>query len=313
MHGNARSTPLGRLGMVLRVKAGEPVAQVARGMGVSRQCVSKWVRRYREEGRAGLEDRSSRPRCSPMRTCPEAEERVLGARRLLRAGPARLSAVTRVPERTISRILRRHGVLRLWECDPLTGEPLKTRPEQVVRYERDRPGELLHMDVKKIPSIPPGGGWRVHGRGNAAGGAGWTFMHSIVDDYTRIAYTEPLPDEKGTTVAAFTARAIADFREKGITDIAEIMTDNHWSYTRSRAFADLLARHGIRHITIKPYHPQQNGKVERYNQTLKREWANQQAWSDNETRNQALQHWLRHYNNHRPHYSLGGKPPTSRL
>ena len=138
-------------------------------------------------------------------------------------------------------------------------------------------------------------------------------MHSIVDDYTRIAYTEPLPDEKGTTVAEFTARALDDFREKGITDIAEIMTDNHWSYTRSRAFADLLARHGIRHITIKPYHPQQNGKVERYNQTLKREWANQQAWSDNETRNQALQHWLHYYNNHRPHYSLGGKPPTSRL
>ena len=170
MHGNARSTPLGRLGMVLRVKAGEPVAQVARGMGVSRQCVSKWVRRYREEGRAGLEDRSSRPRCSPMRTCPEKEERVLGARRLLRAGPARLSALTGVPERTVSRILRRHGILRLWECDPLTGEPLKTRPEQVVRYERDRPGELLHMDVKKIPSIPLGGGWRVHGRGNAPGG-----------------------------------------------------------------------------------------------------------------------------------------------
>ena len=233
------------------------------------------------------------------------------ARRTMRAGPgARLSALTGVPERTVSRILRRHGILRLWECDPLTGEPLKTRPEQVVRYERDRPGELLHMDVKKIPSIPPGGGWRVHGRGNAPGGAGWTFVHSVVDDYTRIAYTEPLPDEKGTTVAAFTARAIADFRRKGITDIAEIMTDNHWSYTRSRAFADLLARNGIRHITIKPYHPQQNGKVERYNQTLKREWANQQAWSDNQTRNQALQHWL-HYNHHRPHYSLGGnhQPP----
>ena len=129
MHGNARWASLGRWGMVLRVKEGELAARVARGMGVSRQCVSKWVRRYREEGRAGLEDRSSRPRCSPTRSSPEAEERVLQARRTLRAGPARLSVATGVPERTVSRILRRHGVLRLWECDPLTGEPLKTKPE----------------------------------------------------------------------------------------------------------------------------------------------------------------------------------------
>ena len=163
-------------------------------------------------------------------------------------------------------------------------------------------------------SIPPGGGWKVHGRGNApAGGAGWTFVHSIVDDYTRLAYSEPLPDEKGTTVAAFTARALAAFRQKGITHITEIMTDNHWSYTRSRLFAALLAQHDIRHITIKPYHPQQNGKVERYNQTLKREWANSQPWPDIQTRNQTLRHWLHYYHNHRLHYSLGGKPPTSRL
>ena len=315
MHGNARSSPLGRLGMVLRViEEGEPVAQVARGMGMYRQCVSKWVRRYREEGRAGLEDRSYRPKCSPMRTSPEVEELVLRARRVLRAGPGRLSAFTGVPERTISRILRRHGMLRLWECDPLTGKPLKSPPGPVIRYERDRPGELLHMDVKKLSSIPPGGGWKIHGRGKApAGGAGWTFVHSVVDDYTRLAYSEPLPDEKGTTVAAFTARALNHFHRLGITHITEIMTDNHWSYTHSRAFASLLAQHGIRHITIKPYHPQQNGKVERYNQTLKREWANSQPWPDNQTRNQALRHWLHYYNNHRPHYSLGGKPPTSRL
>ena len=230
---------------------------------MSRQCVSKWVRRYREEGQAGLEDRSSRPRCSPMRTSREVEELVLRARRVLRAGPARLSAFTGVPERTISRILRRHGMLRLWECDPLTGEPLKSPPGPVIRYERERPGELLHMDVKKLASIPPGGGWKIHGRGKApAGGAGWTFAHSVVDDYTRLAYSEPLPDEKGTTVAAFTARALNHFRQLGITHIAEIMTDNHWSYTHSRAFASLLAQHDIRHITIKPYHPQQNGKVE---------------------------------------------------
>ena len=232
---------------------------------MSRQCVSKWVRRYREEGQAGLEDRSSRPRCSPMRTSREVEELALQARR----------------------------TLRLWECDPLTGEPLKPSPGPVVRYERSSPGELLHMDVKKLSSIPPGGGWKIHGRGNApAEGAGWAFVHSIVDDYTHLAYTEPLPDEKGTTVAAFTARALAAFRQKGVTHITEVMTDNHWRYTRSRAFASLLAQHGIRHITIKPYHPQQNGKVERYNQTLKRERVNSQSWPDNQTRNQALRHWL---------------------
>ena len=189
-------------------------------------------------------------------------------------------------------------MLRLRDCDPLTGEPLKISPGRVVRYERERPGELLHMDVKKLSSIPPGGGWKIHGRGNApAGGAGWTFVHSVVDDYTRLAYSEPLPDEKGTTAVAFTARALAAFRQKGVTHIAEIMTDNHRSYTRNRLFASLLTQHRIRHITIKPYHPQQNGKVERYDQT----------------RNQALRHWLHYCHNYRPHYSRGGTPPTSRL
>ncbi len=155
-----------------------------------------------------------------MRTSPAVEERVL------RAGPARLSVFTGVPE---------HRMLRLWECDQLTGEPLKTPPGPVVRYERDRPGELLHMDVKKLPSIPPGRGWKIHGRGNApAGGAGWTFVHSIVDNYTRLAYAKTLSNEKGTTVAAFTARALHHFHKKGITHIAEIMTDNHRNYTRSR-------------------------------------------------------------------------------
>ena len=132
-----------------------------------RQCMSKWMRRYREESQASLEDRSSRPRCSPMRTSREVEELVLRARRVLRAGPGRLSAFTRVSERTISRILRRHGVLRLWECDPLTGEPLKTPPRPgLVRYERGQAGGVAAYGRQELPSIPPGGGWRVHGRGN---------------------------------------------------------------------------------------------------------------------------------------------------
>ena len=136
---------------------------------------------------------------------------------------------------------------------------------------------------------------------------------SVVDDYTRLAYSEALPDEKAPTVVAFTIRALQFYREYGITHIQELMTDNHWSYTKSLRFKALLALRGIKHLTIKPQNPQQNGKVERYHQTLKREWANRQAWPNEETRTQALPNWLHYYNNHRPHTSLGGKPPIARL
>ena len=176
------------------------------------------------------------------------------------------------------------------------------------------PGELLHMDTKKIAAIPPGGGWAVHGRGNVAQrGVGYVFVHSIVDDYTRLAYSEPLPDEKAPTVVGFLTRALENLRQHGIRQVRAIMTDNHPGYKRSLLFQALLERHGIKHITIKPPCPQQNGKVERYHLTLKREWINQQAWPDEETRTQALHHWLHHYHNHRPHTSLGGQPPTTRL
>ena len=315
VHGNAQLTPKGRLKMVRRVKAGNSKSRVAREMWVSRECVRKWVNRYDTEGEAGLLDRSSRPHTSPRRVAPETERAVVDARRRLRAGPARVAAATGVAERTVTRILRRNGVPRLWDCDPLTGEPKQpVRKGLGIRYERTHPGELLHMDTKKIAAIPLGGGWAVHGRGNVAQqGVGYVFVHSIVDDYTRLAYSEPLPDEKAPTVVRFLTRALENLQQHGIHHVRAIMTDNHWSYKRSLLFQALLKRHGIKHITIKPYNPQQNGKVERYHLTLKREWINQQAWPDEETRTQALHHWLHHYNNHRPHTSLGGQPPTTRL
>ena len=284
-------------------------------MGVSRGYVRKWVGRFDAEGAAGLVDRSSRPHRSPGRVSPVVEQRVVDARRRLRAGPARVAAATGVAERTVTRILRRNEVPLLRDCDPLTGE-LRQRVVRGlgIRYERSRPGELLHMDVKKLATIPPGGGWPVHGRGNVAKlGVGWTLAHSVVDDHTRLAYSEPLPDEKAPTVVAFTIRALQFYRECGIPHIQEMMTDNHPCYTHSLRFKALLTLQGIKHLTIKPYNPQQNGKVERYHQTLKREWANRQAWPNEETRTQALPNWLHYYNNHRPHTSLGGKPPAARL
>ena len=163
-------------------------------------------------------------------------------------------------------------------------------------------------------AIPDGDGWGIHGRADAPRRqqVGWTFIHSVVDDYTRLAYSESLPDERADTVIGFFTRMLDFFQQYGIV-IEEVMTDNHPGYTRSRAFAALLRQHGIKHITIKPHCPWQNGKVERYNRTLKPQWAYQQAYYDNQTRDQALTDWVHYYHNHRPHSSLGGQPPTSRL
>ncbi len=209
----------------------EAVSRVARDMGVSRETVYKWVRRYEQEGWYGLLDRSSRPHVSPGRVAPETERAVVDARRRLRAGPARIAAVTGAAERTITRILRRNGVLRLWDCDPLSGEPKQSlRKGSGIRYERPYAGDLGHMDVKKIAAIPPGGGWAVHGRGNVAQqGVGYVFVHSIVDDHTRLAYSEPLPDEKAPTVVGFLTRALENYRQHGIPHVRAIMTDNHFS------------------------------------------------------------------------------------
>jgi transposase InsO family protein len=296
-----------------------PVAHVAKAMGISRQCAHRWVARFDAEGVDGLHDRSSRPKHCPTRTRPATEKKVLAARLKHRRGQDWLGPELGVPARTVSRILRRHDVPRLCDCDPLTGEVIRASKTTAVRYERDHPGDLVHMDVKKIGRIPAGGGWRAHGRkmGRTAvqkrAHIGFDYVHSVVDDHSRLAYSEVLDDEKAGTCAAFFGRALVFFAAHGIPLVAELMTDNHWSYTRSNDLAQLLADHNIKHRLIKPHCPWQNGKVERFNRTLQTEWAYRQVFTTNTQRTKALAPWLEGYNTRRRHSALGGKPPISRL
>ena len=295
-----------------------PVAHVARAMGISRQCAHRWVARFDTEGEAGLVDRSSRPHHMPRRTPPHVEAAVLAARELHRRGPDWLGPECGVSARTVSRILRRHNVPRLAVCDPMTGAVIRASKTTAVRYERDRPGELVHVDVKKLGRIPDGGGWRASGGTVANHQAridktpiGFDYVHSMVDDHSRLAYSEVLPDEKGPTCAGFVARAAAYFAEHGIPRIERIMTDNAWAYRWSlRAIAADL---GAKQIFIRPHCPWQNGKVERLNRTLQTEWAYRQIFASNDERTAALAPWLEHYNTRRRHSALGGKPPISRL
>jgi transposase InsO family protein len=286
-------------------------------MGVSRKCVKTWIDRYATEGEAGLVTRSSRPHTMPTRTSDEVEQKVLAARATDRDGPDLLSPKVGVPARTVSRILRRHGVPYLRECDPITGEVIRSSKQTAVRYERERPGELVHMDVKKIGRIPDGGGWRAHGRGagsiqrDRSAKVGFDYVHSLVDDHSRLAYIEILPDEKGVSCAAFLQRAIDYFAAHGITRIERLMTDNAWAYRYS--LRAVCAGHGITQKFIKPHCPWQNGKVERLNRTLATEWAYRRPFTSNDQRAAALAPWLEHYNTERRHSALGGHPPVSRL
>lgn len=317
-HGNARLTVYGRRLIIQRVRfEGMAVAHVAKAMGISRQCAHRWLARWDTEGEAGLWDRSSRPHRSPRRTPNAVEQRVLEARRTRRVGPDRLADELGVPARTISRILRRHQMPYLAECDPLTGAVIRSSRSTTTRYEKDRPGELIHVDVKKVGRIPDGGGWRARGRATTYARKktriGYDYVHSAVDDHSRLAYAEILPDEKGQTAAGFLTRAAQFFTAHGINRIEAVMTDNHWSYTRSRAVPEVISSLGATHLTIRPHCPWQNGKAERFNRTLQAEWAYRQIFTTNTQRTQALQPWLNYYNYKRNHSSLGRKPPISRL
>jgi transposase InsO family protein len=319
-HRNARLTFFGRCLIVQRVREQHmPIAHVARAMGVSRQCAHRWVARFDAEGLAGLEDRSSRPHSMPTKTPSEVEAQVLAARVEHRRGQDWLGPELGVPPRTVSRILRRHQVPHLAVCDPLTGEVIRASKRTAVRYERARPGELVHVDVKKIGRIPDGGGWRANGR--AAGstarrrknGPGYDYVHSAVDDHSRLAYSEILADEKAPTCTAFITRAAAYFEQHGITRIEAVMTDNHWSYTRNGSLPKLLTELDARHVLIRPHCPWQNGKVERFNRTLATEWAYRRVFNTNAERTAALAPWLEDYNLRRRHSAIGGLPPISRL
>jgi transposase InsO family protein len=316
-HGSARLTVHGRRLIVQRHQSGWPKAHIAAAMGVSRKCVKTWIDRYAAEGDPGLETRSSRPHTTPTRTSAEVEDKVLAARAEYRDGPDVLGPKVGVPARTVSRILRRHGVPYLRECDPMTGELIRSSKQTAVRYERQRPGELVHMDVKKLGKIPDGGGWRAHGRAATVDQrhkkikVGYDYVHSLVDDHSRLAYSEILPDETGPTCADFLKRAIGYFATHGITRIERLMTDNAFAYRYS--LRTVCADHDITQKFIKPHCPWQNGKVERLNRTLATEWAYRQIFTTNYERSAALAPWLEHYNTERRHSALGGLPPTSRL
>jgi transposase InsO family protein len=316
-HGNARTTVHGRRLILERYRAGWPKAHIAAAMGISRKCVRTWINRFEDEGEAGLVDRSSRPHTSPTRTPVEVADRIVELRSRERRGPAWIGAELGVPARTVSRVLVRHGQPRLAALDPMTGQVIRASKVTAVRYERSRPGELVHMDVKKLGRIPDGGGWRAHGRGagsisrDRATKVGYDYVHSLVDDHSRLAYSEILPDEKGATCAAFLARAAVYFAAHGIDRIERLMTDNAWAYRYSLRSA--CAAIGARQKFIKPHCPWQNGKVERLNRTLASEWAYRQAFTSNQQRADALAPWIEHYNTRRRHSALGGLPPISRL
>ena len=309
-HPNARLTPKGRETLVSRVKAGAGVARVAREMGVSRQTASKWLARA-SRGEP-MEDRSSRPLRLARATPPDAAARVLEARASMLLAPLALAAETGVPARTCARIVAASGLPRLSDIDRVTGEVRRRGPASSVRYERESPGELLHVDVKKVARIPDGGGHRARGRGcRSARGAGSACLHVAVDDFSRAAYAELLPDERKGTCAAFMGRCLAFFGGLGIA-VERVMTDNGPGY-RSAEFNSLLEGRGIRHIYTRPFSPWQNGKVERMNRTLAQEWQYGRAWESEGARASALAPFMEHYNWDRPHSACGGLPPMSRI
>ncbi len=258
-HANARLNLHGRRLLVSRViDDGRPVAHVAKELGVSRQCAHRWVARFRVEGDVGLVDRSSRPHRCPRRTPPEVEQLVLDLRRVERHGQDWIGPELGLAPRTVSAILRRHRVPYLRECDPLTGEVIRASKTTAVRYEHDHPGSLVHMDVKKVGRIHDGGGWKAHGRAMGTTAAkkkariGFDYIHSLVDDHSRLAYSEVLPDEKGATCGAFLLRAAAYFAGHGIPRIERVMTDNHFSYKLSTDVAAAMAALNARHLFIRP-------------------------------------------------------------
>ncbi|MFD5481172.1 IS481 family transposase [Streptomyces hawaiiensis] len=309
-HRNARLTVIGRRLLVERVVSGRPVAHVAAEMGISRATAHKWVRRWRSEGEAGLHDRSSRPRTTPHRTPVAVEARVCDLRRARKLGPARIGPVLGMPASTVHRILTRCSLHRLAWIDRPTGTVIR-------RYEREHPGELIHVDVKKLGRIPDGGGHKVLGR--QAGretktGVGFDYVHSAVDDHSRLAYSEIHADEKVATCAGFLTRAAAFFRSHGITRIERVLTDNAaWAYRKGLAWKSALADLGAAGKLTRAYRPQTNGKVERFNRTLLDEWAYLRPYTSNDERTEALADFLHTYNHHRCHTALGGKPPISRV
>jgi transposase InsO family protein len=286
---------------------GMAVAHAADMVGVSRQTAWKWLRRYEAEGLPGLEDRSSRPARSP-RALPQVQvDAILAARHEHRLGPHRLAPIVGIPRSTIGDVLARHGLSRLADQDGPSAIP--------IRYVRERPGELLHIDVKKLGRIPAGGGHRVHGRGprpSRLRGLGYDYLHVAIDDMSRVAYVAPFADERGPTCARFLLDAAAFFAGHGVR-IERVLTDNARNYTMSSAFATAMTTIGARHKRTRPFRPQTNGKAERFNKTLLAEWAYVRRYDTNQARLDALPDFVERYNCRRPHGSLNGQSPLTVL
>jgi transposase InsO family protein len=309
LHRNAPLTPQGRLRLCQRIEAGWTVAAAAESMNISRQCAHKWWRRYRDEGLGGLEDRSSRPRSCPHRTPARLERRIVALRQSRKLGPARLAGIVDVPASTVHRVLVRHGLNRLRWMDRPTGRVIR-------RIETSRCGELVHIDVKKLARVPPGGGHRILGRSTETRrrqqrrGDSYRYVHTAIDAYSRLAYSEFAGPENTVNCVAFLDRAVAWFATQAIT-VERVLTDNGNGY-RSIAWRDRCAELGIGHKRTRPYRPATNGKVERFNRTLADEWAYARLWKSETSRARALDRFLHRYNHHRHHTAIGG-PPASRV
>ncbi|CAM5424339.1 IS481 family transposase IS1652 [Streptomyces tendae] len=308
-HRNAPLTPTGRLRLARCVVDDHwPLRRAAERFQVSHTTAARWAGRYRLHGEAGMQDRSSRPRHQPRRTAATVEEQVVRLRQEHRIGPLRLAVRCGIAPSTAHRILQRHGLPVLAACDRATGEPVR-------RYERARPGELVHIDVKKLGRIPDGGGHKALGRAEGhrsrTNGVGFAYLHTALDDHSRLAYTEDLADETAPTCAAFLRRATTWFAAHGVT-VERVLTDNAWAYSKN-TWRQTCRQLGISPRWTRPWRPQTNGKVERFHRTLLDEWAYQKPYTSDHERREAFTHWLHWYNYHRPHTGIAGQTPASRV
>ncbi|MDX6491642.1 MAG: hypothetical protein QOD43_1887 [Gaiellaceae bacterium] len=310
VHRNAKLGLAGRFALVSAVEGGASLRSAAMAFNVSPATAHRWWHRWvaaGAEARSSLSclfDRSSRPHRSPRQLAPELAEAICDCRRKTGWGPRLIAGATGFAHSTVSKVLKRAGISR----------PPRRQREPANRYEWPCPGDLLHMDTSEYVRFQKPG-HRVTGDRSSQDRQhrdGIDFAHAVVDDHSRLAYAEIHPDQRAATVAAFLERALAFYAGHGIV-VKRLMTDNAWIYVRSRAVRALLARHEIRHLTTKPYRPRTNGKVERFHQTMAREWAYGLVYRSHHERAAALPHWLNHYNRTRPHSSLGGRPPTSRV
>jgi transposase InsO family protein len=301
VHQNARTTPHSRENIVTRAQRGDSAREIAAALEICESTVRKWLRRYRAEGVGGLRDRSCRPRRSPAAT-PRALVAWIERLRCQRWSGADIAARLQLGRSTVARLLQRRGLARLRSLE---------QPAPVCRYQWPHPGDLLHVDIKKLGRIGRVGHRITGDRRRRMRGVGWEYVHVAIDDASRLVYVEVLGDEDAATATAFLWRALRWYRRHGIR-VRRLMTDNAFAY-RSHLFTALCQRHGMRQLHTRPYTPRTNGKAERFIQTLLREWAYRRPYATSATRTRALGGWLHYYNWHRRHSSLHGEPPVSRL